>query len=258
MPTNMLLLVLSCWLLTIGCHTSRETAEDILFSKIPVAGSGGPDSLALIQGSVLRAGAGQRIVLYAHSGGFWWLQPFTSKPFTEINPDLTWQNMVHLGDQYAALVVGAGYTPVAKLQTLPNKNSSVLAVAAVSGTPPHTKQIRFSGYDWNAPEKFDVRGGKLNPYDPDNAWVDQAGLLHLKVDRRENQWFCAEVSLKQSLGPGLYQFTVSDVSHLDPAAVLTMYTWQTGRHFSGEHRGSRQRSDRPPKASEDLPDRRCR
>ena len=35
----------------------------------------------------------------------------------------------------------------------------------------------------------------------------------------------AEVKLSRSLGYGSYRFVVRDVSHLEPAAVLGLYTW---------------------------------
>jgi hypothetical protein len=237
-------LLLALALLSIACRSSQSRPKDsISFSMVPVAGRGGPDALDAIQGSVLRSGPDQRIVLYAHSGGVWWLQPTISHPFTEIKPNLTWQNFVHLGDRYAALLVSTSFNPGSRLQDLPAKGGTVLGIATVSGTPPHPRTIHFSGYDWEARQKYGDRGGKLNRYDSDNAWVDQEGLLHLRIEKREDQWVGAEVSLNQSLGHGLYQFTVRDVSHLDPAAVLTMYTWGPADRFNREadvevsHRG---------------------
>jgi hypothetical protein len=110
----------------------------------------------------------------------------------------------------------------------------VLAVATVAGTPYTPKVIHFSGYDWESRQISHNRGGKLNPYDPANAWVDAAGFLHLKTVHRDNRWFCADVGLKQSLGGGLYQFTVRDISHLDPAAVMSIYTFDPGSRFNRE------------------------
>jgi hypothetical protein len=39
------------------------------------------------------------------------------------------------------------------------------------------------------------------------------------------EWTCAEVKLSRSLGYGTYLFGVRDVSQLEPAAVLSMFTW---------------------------------
>jgi hypothetical protein len=59
----------------------------------------------------------------------------------------------------------------------------------------------------------------------ENAWTDANGLLHLRIAKRAGQWTCAEVHLTRSLGYGSYLFVVRDTSHLEPSAVLTMFTW---------------------------------
>lgn len=230
-----LVLLVSCAVCSIHCGSHGSSSEQpIVFSKVPVADRGGPDGFEPIRGRVLHAEPGDRIVLYAHNAGLWWLQPASSRPFTEIKPDLSWNSIIHLGDRYAALIVHPSYTPVNKVQRLPAKGGVILAVVEVPGAPRHPKIIHFSGYDWEAREKFGERGGKLNSYEPENAWVDKDGFLHLRIVRRDDQWSCAEVGLKQSLGHGLYRFTVRDASKLDPAAVLTMYTWGTGDRFNRE------------------------
>lgn len=208
--------------------------QAVIVSKVPVADPGGPESLDLIQGRVVRVATGQRIVLYANSFGIWYLQPASSRPFTEIKPDLTWESMIHLGDRYAALLVAGNFTPPNKMQDLPPKGGPVLAISTVSGAPSHPKIVHFSGYDWEARQKYSNRGGKVNPYDAGNITVDQDGLLHLKITKRGDQWICAEVKLQQSLGHGLYRFKVHDVSNMDTAAVLTMYTWGTNERFNRE------------------------
>jgi hypothetical protein len=45
------------------------------------------------------------------------------------------------------------------------------------------------------------------------------------VTKQANQWTCSEVQLTRSFGYGTYAFTVQDISHLEPAAVLTLFTW---------------------------------
>jgi hypothetical protein len=94
--------------------------------------------------------------------------------------------------------------------------------------------IHFSGYDWDVRQLSSNWGGKLNPYDPGNAWVDAMGFLHLRIVHRDDRWFCADVGLKESLGHGSYSFVLQDVSHLDPAAVLRLYTWDHFKLFDGE------------------------
>ena len=220
-------------LTSVGCRPPRTAAEPaIRFTKKPRS-IDGSDVLESIEGQVTGAKPGQRVVLYAESVGTWWIQPFIAKPFTAVQPNSIWRNSTHLGKKYAALLVDSSYVPPPKTQVLPGKGGPVLAVSIVSGTRyVHVpKIVHFSGYDWEASELPSVRGGKMNPYDPANAWTDADGFLHLRMARRAGKWVCVDIGLTRSLGEGLYQFTVRDVSHLDPAAVMTLYTWDgTDRH----------------------------
>jgi hypothetical protein len=110
----------------------------------------------------------------------------------------------------------------------------VRAIAAVAGIAPIPVMIHFSGYDWEVRQLSSNWGGKLNPYDPSNAWTDDNGFLHLKIVHRDDRWFCADVGLKDSLGQGSYNFTVRGISQMDPAAVLRIYTWDHFKPFNGE------------------------
>ena len=69
------------------------------------------------------------------------------------------------------------------------------------------------------------RGGRMNPYDPANAWTDPSGFLHLRIARRDGQWTCAEVRLTRSLGYGSYRILVREAAHLEPAVVFSIFTW---------------------------------
>jgi hypothetical protein len=204
----------------------------VQLTRVPVAILGGPDALDFMEGRAIAAKPSQRVVLYAESSGTWWVQPFANKPFTDIQSNSTWRNSTHLGTQYAALLVDSSYVPPPTTRVLPGKGGSVLAVAISEGAKYVPKIVHFSGYDWEARQIPSARGGKTNPYDPANAWTDARGFLHLRVVRRADEWLCAEVSLTRSLGQGSYRFTVRDVSHLDPATVMTLYTWGPGRFHS--------------------------
>jgi hypothetical protein len=73
-----------------------------------------------------------------------------------------------------------------------------------------------------------------NLYDPDNAWTDASGALHLRIKKRAGRWSCAEVVLNRSLGYGTYTTVVRDTSQLEPAAVLSLTTfddWGGEQHF---------------------------
>jgi hypothetical protein len=180
-----------------------------------------------IEGHVTGATAGQQIVLYAHSG-VWWVQPFNNRVFTKIQTDSTWKNTTHLGTEYAALLVGPGYDPPARLQDLPAVGGAVFAVAMSPGKPGQAivaKTIHFSGYDWDVRSAGSDRGGATRSYDPNNAWTDAKGFLHLRMEQRNGEWYCAEINLNRSLGYGTYRFVVEDVSHMSPSAVLGMFTF---------------------------------
>src|SRR5262249_18495833 len=94
-----------------GCKSAAPSAEPAIeFTAVPAADNGGPDKLAPIAGRVVGARANQRIVLFAKSGA-WYVQPFRTRPFTDIEQNFTWKNTIHLGTEYAALLVEASYRP---------------------------------------------------------------------------------------------------------------------------------------------------
>jgi hypothetical protein len=211
-----------------GCRRSDSPhPASIEITHVPAADPGGPEKMDFIEGRVTGAAPGQQIVLYAHSG-VWWVQPFNNQALTKIQSGSTWKNTTHLGTEYAAMLVGAGYDPPARLQNLPPVGGSVFAVAVNQGKPGPAivnKTIHFSGYDWNVRSAGSDRGGATHSYGPENAWTDAKGFLHLRMEQRKGEWYCAEINLNRSLGYGTYRFVVEDVSHVAPAAVLGMFTF---------------------------------
>jgi Histidine kinase-, DNA gyrase B-, and HSP90-like ATPase len=211
-----------------GCRSPQGNVRpSIEFTSIPNAGSGGRDRLDNIAGRVSGARAGQRVVVFARSG-LWWVQPLASQPFTAIGPDSTWTNSTHLGTEYAALLVDHEYVPAATLEALPPAGGLVVAVATTVGHGLQNlepKALSFSGYQWEIRQTPSDRGGSTNNYDPANAWTDANGWLHLRISRSPDGWNCAEIALQRSLGYGSYSATVQNVSGLEPAAVLGIFTW---------------------------------
>ena len=214
-----------------GCRSNQEqTDPTVEFTKVPPSDEGGPDKVDRIEGRVVGARPGQQIIIFAKSGR-WWVQPLAIQPFTKIQPDSNWSSPTHLGTEYAAVLVGSDYQLPPDLDRLPQLGGGVIRVAIVKGENPHaqvSKVLQFSGYDWKVRSASSDRGGNINTYDTSNAWTDERGALHLRISKIAGQWRCAEVSLTRSLGYGLYRFVVRDTSHLEPAVVLGLFTWEEG------------------------------
>ena len=227
-PTGIALVTWSFWLLFALACGSPPVAPTIEFTTIPQANAGGPAELAGVAGRVTGARPNQRIVLFAKSDQGWWVQPFRSRPFTDIAPDSTWKSSIHLGQEYAALLVDADYRPPATTESLPERGGGIVAVARVGGsgtfTAPAPKTITFSGYDWLVRQTQNDRHG-MNAYDGRNVWVDNEGHLHLLLTERDGRWTSADVRLTRSLGYGTYSVDVRDTSALDPSAAFSMYTF---------------------------------
>ena len=222
------MLLLTCNSAT-GCGSVSSNAPPAIeFTTVPQAAAGGPGTFAQIAGRVTGARPNQRIVLFAKSG-VWWVQPLRSHPFTAIAGDSTWRASIHLGTEYAALLVDPEYRPPMTIASLPQQvGGGIVAVASVVGTgsfaTPEPRTLAFGGYDWQIRQLPNERHGP-NEYDGRNAWVDGDGHLHLLLTQRDGRWTSAEVQMTRSLGYGTYIVDVRDSSRLDPAAAFSMYTW---------------------------------
>lgn len=212
-----------------GCHSQKSQADpSIEFTTVPEARTGGTEASTKIEGRVVGARPSEKIVLYKKTDR-WWVQPTPpDQPFTPIRQDSTWSNSTHFGMEYAALLVEPGYRPPATTNSLPIKGGAVRAVAIVRGRPGpplSVKIIHFSGYDWKVRSASSNRGGSNQLYSPENAWTDESGAMHFRLSMNSGRWHCAEVNLTRSLGYGTYRYVVRDTSFLEPAAVLSMFTW---------------------------------
>ena len=208
-----------------GCPQVAPTPT-IQFSQIPSAGDGSPVKTEAIAGHVTGARKGQRIVLFARSG-VWWVQPTVEQPFTKIQSDSTWANRTHPGSAYAALLVDSTYRAPSTTNVLPERGGAVLAVsvAEAESSPSALKNLSFDGYQWEVLTAANNHGGSTNFYEASNAFVDHSGFLHLRIAKHGQQWTSAQVKLIRSLGYGSYRLVVRDVSQLEPAAVLSVYSW---------------------------------
>ena len=211
-----------------GCQPHQaNSGPSIEFTHIPLASQGGRATLGTISGRVRNARPNQRIVIYAHSGQ-WWIQPVPDH-LIPIQADSTWSTETHLGFEYAALLVEPDYHPLPTTDVAPTQGGSVALVTIVKGvgTPQYspTGSLKFSGYDWGVREIASDKGGTINLYEAENARTDTSGALHMQIRKKSDGWSCAEIFLNRSLGYGTYSVTVRDTSHLEPAAVFSMFTF---------------------------------
>jgi hypothetical protein len=205
-----------------GCGRSQARTEPAIeFTRLPPAETDSPEKLDLIQGRVRGAKPGDRLVLYSLNS-VWQLQ-LPDRRFTGIQGDGAWESQIHPGAVYGAVVVDSQYRPPASFESLPEKGGSILAVATARGTPTRPASfLEFSGYQWEVRRNTNGDGHR---YDTANAWTDERGLLHLRISKQPKGWLNGQVRLSRSLGYGLYKVTVNDVAHLEPAAVLAIFTW---------------------------------
>jgi hypothetical protein len=102
------------------------------------------------------------------------------------------------------------------------------------------KSIRY--IDWSN-YRWQVKTGQLvgpgpNYFSDDtaNVSIDSEGRLNLKIDFRDDKWYCAEIVLDHSLGYGLYTFKLdSRVDNLDFNTILGCFIYETtNREFDFE------------------------
>ena len=144
--------------------------------------------------------------------------------------DGRWKASVHLGIQYAALLVDPAYSAPEQTESLPTIGNGVVALAVVNGEGPapvlpSPKTLNFSGYEWTTSAGPIFHAGSRNFFDPANVWTDEKGALHLRISGSPGKWTAAELKLVRSLGYGTYRFQVRDASQLEPSAVLSLITW---------------------------------
>jgi hypothetical protein len=155
--------LLAPFLVLSGCGRSpNASTPSITIRRIPSADGNKYDTVAAIEGTAVGVRPDQQIVVYTRSEELWWVQPVPDRPFTQIQNGSRWQNQVHLGTEYAALLVEPGYHPPETAESLPSKGDGVDAIAVVQdkGAPASSTQpklLHFSGYDCNAPRSLPYR-----------------------------------------------------------------------------------------------------
>jgi hypothetical protein len=232
--------VLLVYFVLTGCHSSSQhSAPAVAFSKVAAAYQESPYKADLterdyktdiVDGRATGARPGQRVVLYAKTDGRWGLCRQSGQPSTNIEADGRWKASVHLGTQYAGLLVDPTYNPLEQTESLPIVGNGVVALAVVNGEGPapvlpSPRILNFSGYEWTTSTGPIFHAGSRNFFDPANVWTDETGALRLRISGSPGKWTAAELKLTRSLGYGTYRFQVRDVSHLEPSALLTLISW---------------------------------
>ena len=108
------------------------------------------------------------------------------------------------------------------------RHSSLFAATfllAIPGVGYAADEVKFAGRDWV------VRTGRGGPgpnrWDPSHVWVDSRGL-HLKIAQTDGEWRCAEISTKERLGFGRYEFQIDGrIDRFDPDVVLGLFNYPT-------------------------------
>jgi hypothetical protein len=102
-------------------------APTITITEVPPPG-GGPGRMELIAGRASATDVARyRVVIFSYTDR-WYVQPFVSSPFTEVKADGTWSSRIHLGTEYAAVLVDGTYKPPATTFELPKPGRGVVAV----------------------------------------------------------------------------------------------------------------------------------
>jgi Secretion system C-terminal sorting domain len=167
-------------------------------------------------------------------GAGWWIKPRFTQALTTIQPDSTWSVDITTGgnDRFTtrirAFLVHDGFNPPLAngLDLLPDALNKV--AAATVDTRRNPRFIKFSGYQWWVKNEMKLTNPGNNFFSDhnENVWVDAEDNLHLKIVKRNDNWFCSEVILTESLGYGRYSFEIStNLSEINENAVLGLFSW---------------------------------
>lgn len=91
-----------------------------------------------------------------------------------------------------------------------------------------SKVLSFSGYEWVVRSSKTKEGPGPNYFSSsaENVWIDEDGYLHLKITRKNNKWYCAEIYSKSNFGYGKYIFNFStQIDQIDKNVVVGLFTW---------------------------------
>jgi len=92
------------------------------------------------------------------------------------------------------------------------------------------KTINFSGQNWFI-KSGNVIGPGNNNWNNNNVSVDSDGNLHLRINKVDDKWYCAEIFTEDFAPWGEYFFFVStDIEKLDKNIVTGLFIYQDDKH----------------------------
>lgn len=167
-----------------------------------------------------------KVVLWAKTNS-WYVQPLVTEPYTYIQSDCSWTNFTHPWDRIVALLVDTSYVPGSIRDYHPAIDPGVVCWDEYPN--PSLKFIDWSGYRWRI-KNADLVGPGPNYFSHDtaNVLIDLDDRLHLSIDFRDGNWYCAEIVLDHSLGYGVYSFKLdSRVDNLDFNTIFAGFIYET-------------------------------
>ncbi len=167
-----------------------------------------------------------RVVLWAKTDR-WYVQPSIANPYTIVQGDGSWSNSTYPWNRMVALLVDLTYDPGSIRDYHPSMDAGVVCWDEYPDKS--IKYFNWSNQRWRIKDA-DLVGPGPNYFSDDtaNVWIDQQERLHLKIDYRDNRWYCAEVVLDHSLGYGLYSFKLDRrVDSLDYNTIFAGFIYET-------------------------------
>jgi hypothetical protein len=184
-----------------------------------------------------------KVVIYALTNQ-WYVQPFVSSPFTDIQSDGTWASTTHGWNALVALLVDpANYTPAAIEITNPALDPNVIAWTMY---PPGPVSVNFSNRRWGIKLTGNAQSDQFDPgpnfwsNDPSVLFVAADGSLHLNITEINGVWECGEIYLLESLGYGTYTMQIAsplDMLDLNTVAAPMFIYATTSQEFDNEYSG---------------------
>ncbi|HWP68149.1 MAG TPA: glycoside hydrolase family 16 protein [Rectinemataceae bacterium] len=101
----------------------------------------------------------------------------------------------------------------------------LLAVPVLAASP---RDIEFAGITWGLRQSSSPANPGPTAFSnaENQVWVDEAGKLHITLQKRDEVWTGAELMAKKDAEYGTYRFDVDSSLHdLDPNIVFGFFTW---------------------------------